>query len=131
MTVQPELFENGATPYMVRRVHPNSAQAYHDAAPELSKRAADVLAVYRRATHPITDREVKDVLGFADMNAVRPRITELIESGLLRECGRIKDDATRKMVRVVEVAGSVAMSEAAPHCASAKRPPSNQAEGRR
>lgn len=100
------MFENGATPFAVRRVHPNSAQAYHDAAPELSERAAAVLAVYRRATHPITDRDVKDVLGFADMNAVRPRITELIESGALRECGRVKDSVTGKMVRVVTVANT-------------------------
>lgn len=104
MTGQLEMFENGATPFAVRRVHPNSAQALRESAHELSERAAAVLAVYRRATHPITDRDVKDVLGFADMNAVRPRITELIESGVLRECGRVKDAVTGKMVRVVTVA---------------------------
>ena len=101
MSGQLEMFENGSTPHMVRRVHPNSAQALRESAHELSQRAKDVLAVYRRATHPITDRDVKDVLGFADMNAVRPRITELIEAGLLRECGRVKDALTGKGVRVV------------------------------
>lgn len=103
MTAQLEMFESCTTPLAVRRVHPNSAQAYHDSAPELSERAAAVLAVYRRATHPLTDRDVKDALGFSDMNAVRPRITELVESGLLRECGRVKDSITGKMVRVVVV----------------------------
>ena len=101
MTGQLEMFENGATPFAVRRVHPNSSQALRESAHELSQRAAAVLAVYRRASHPMTDRDVKCLLGFADMNAVRPRITELIESGLLRECGRVKDAVTGKMVRVV------------------------------
>ena len=105
MTAQLEMFENGATPHMVRRVHPNSAQALREEYDALSKRSADVLAVYRSATHPLTDRDVKDAMGFSDMNAVRPRITELIGCGMLRECGRIKDTATRKMVRVVGVAG--------------------------
>lgn len=101
MTAQLEMFENGATPHMVRRVHVNSAQAYHEQRKELSERAAAVLAVYRRAVGPLTDRAVKDAMGFSDMNAVRPRITELIDAGLLQECGRVKDAVTGKVVRAV------------------------------
>lgn len=94
---------------MVRRVHPNSAQAYHEQRKELSERAAAVLAVYRRTVGSLTDRAVKDALGFADMNAVRPRITELIDAGLLQECGRVKDEVTGKSVRVVAaIAGMTA-----------------------
>jgi hypothetical protein len=34
------------------------------------------------------------------MNAVRPRITELVESGDLIEVGKIKDELTKRAVRM-------------------------------
>ena len=55
-------------------------------------------------THgPATDRQVRDALlgAAADMNSVRPRITELVEGGLVVECGEQADRETGRMVRVV------------------------------
>ena len=50
-----------------------------------------------------TDREVMGVLGFGDMNAVRPRLTELVHEGWLEECGKAVDAVTERHVRVLRV----------------------------
>lgn len=89
-----------------RKIHCHSIKAYHEEHPKLSKRAAEIMAWFKNhpgtfRTH--TDREVKDALFgcAADMNRVRPRITELIEIGMLRQTGQAKDHLTGKTVRVV------------------------------
>jgi hypothetical protein len=55
---------------------------------------------------PMTDRQIRDACcgETADMNSVRPRITELIREGKLMECGEIEDPATGEQVRVVWLA---------------------------
>ena len=50
-----------------------------------------------------TDRMIMTKLGFTDPNAVRPRITEMIEKGWLEECGSTKDPATGMTVRRVRI----------------------------
>ena len=47
------------------------------------------------------DREVMRMLDFTDMNKVRPRITELVDAGVLREVGTVKDETTGRHVRLV------------------------------
>jgi hypothetical protein len=47
----------------------------------------------------LTDREVRDMCGFSDMNSVRPRITELVEEGFLVEGPSVKDALTGRTVR--------------------------------
>jgi hypothetical protein len=49
----------------------------------------------------LSDRMIMEGLGFSDMNAVRPRITELLKRGLLVEVSNIIDPITKKRVRVV------------------------------
>jgi len=57
--------------------------------------------------NPFTDRSCKDMmyrggdLPFNDMNMVRPKITKLIKDGMLEECGKVKDEATKRHVRKV------------------------------
>lgn len=48
----------------------------------------------------LTDRQARDVLGFDDMNSVRPAITRLCDMGLLIERGQIRCQTTGKTVRV-------------------------------
>jgi predicted HTH transcriptional regulator len=83
-------------------VHINSIKAYHEEHPKLSKRAAEILKVIRPGEQ-WTDRQLKDAMfgANADMNRVRPRITELIDIGMLRQTGQAKDRLTGKTVRVV------------------------------
>jgi len=84
-------------------VHKNSVEAFQEIKPDIEKRRRAILDVYEKEGRPLTDREVCCKLCFTDMNMVRPRITELIYKGLLRECAeRVKDFLTEKMVRTVE-----------------------------
>ena len=76
-------------------VHANSLAAYHSL--NLGERAAQVLSVYVESLQPLTDREVMERLGFTDPNAVRPRVTDLVDAKLLEECG---SDTTGRKVRV-------------------------------
>jgi predicted HTH transcriptional regulator len=86
-----------------RRVHHNSRKAHAEEGVRLNARAADILDNVRRCG-PGTDREICRRMCFAEMNAVRPRITELIDAGLLVELGSVKDATTGKTVRKVGAA---------------------------
>lgn len=84
--------------------HDNSASAYEAGSRALSRRAELVLNEIR-VHGPLTDREVRDGLNPAwDMNAVRPRISELVHDGSLVEVGKRIDPVTRMPVRVVAIA---------------------------
>lgn len=84
-------------------VHANSIDAYHAEEPKLSRRAEAVLA-WIRIHGKATDRQIAYGMGFGEnLNAVRPRITELIEAGKLREATNIRCEVTGKRVRVVDL----------------------------
>ena len=85
--------------------HANSLSAYHEGheTGAIPNRAQEVLQAVRTIGRA-TDRQVRDALGFDDMNAVRPRITELVKRGTLREIGDAVDPITNKRVRVVSIA---------------------------
>lgn len=51
----------------------------------------------------MTDREIKEALHFEDMNQVRPRLTEMIKAGVVRESGSKLDQSTNMHVRTLEV----------------------------
>ena len=51
---------------------------------------------------PMTARELAHKLGFTDLNAVKPRITELLQKDKIRVCGVQKDPVTQVTVRVYE-----------------------------
>ena len=83
-------------------IHPNSRAAYDEL--DLSKRQAGIYKVFKLHQKPMTDRVVlyaRTGLFRGDMNAVRPRITELIQKGLLEEKGKTKDGITGRTVRLV------------------------------
>lgn len=83
-------------------VHPHSAIAYREESQRLSRRAQRVIDWLE--LHPRqTDREVMVGLGFTDMNAVRPRITEAVMAGRLVEVGEKRCPVTGKTVRIVDL----------------------------
>lgn len=88
-------------------VHSNSIDALNEITEsgEKKNRTTQILSVYRREFHPLTDREVLGVLfpGSDNLNLVRPRITELTKTGLLRECSSVRDRITQKSVRTSEI----------------------------
>lgn len=84
-------------------MHDNSVSAFRSL--NVSDRAATVLRVYVDSLAPLTDREVMRRLGFTDGNAVKPRISELVDAGLLEEHGDTIDAETHKRVRLCRPAG--------------------------
>lgn len=83
-------------------MHTHSIDAYHENHPLLTGRRAQIYE-YFRDHGQCTDRQVMKGLGFTDMNAVRPRITELCTQPphLLEEVGETRCPVTGKRVRVV------------------------------
>lgn len=83
--------------------HRNSLASFaHGLTGPFSARSRAILDELHRAG-PGTDRELMARLGFTDGNSVKPRISELCESGVLEECGSRVDPITQKSVRVVRV----------------------------
>jgi hypothetical protein len=82
-------------------IHVNSIKSFQELKP--NKRAAKIYEKYVGTGFAMTDREIAERMGFADLNQVRPRISEMINLGFLRECGKVKDSVTGKTVRIVEV----------------------------
>ncbi len=85
----------------MKTTHPHSHAAYDElvADKELPKRAALILRWMLAHPRPWTDREVAARMEFPDMNCVRPRITELVEQGLLHEVDSVRCTITGKTVR--------------------------------
>jgi hypothetical protein len=90
-------------PHSKSTIRQNSVAAYREERREgrLSRRADEVLAIYRAARRPLRDRQVMERLGYVDPNKVRPSITTLIDKGILREVASVTDPVTNKTVRVV------------------------------
>jgi hypothetical protein len=79
----------------------NSIKAHNEERRALSKRENAILLLLRSRNTPMTDREIVRSLGFSDMNAVRPRVTELVTKGYVREVGSVRCEITGKTVRRV------------------------------
>jgi hypothetical protein len=84
-------------------MHDHSLAAYREEQPRLAGRAAAIVA--HLAKHgPRTDRELAREMGFGEnLNAVRPRITELLEDNVLMEVGELRCPVTKKTVRRVDI----------------------------
>jgi hypothetical protein len=87
-------------------VHANSLAAKDHNQEAHKGRKQLIVECLRLRAKPLTDRQIRDACcgESADMNSVRPRITELIREGKLMECGEIVDPATGENVRVVWLA---------------------------
>lgn len=88
--------------HAAHHVHENSLAAYRAEETKLSARELAILDWIRvHGAH--TDREVMQGMGFTEPNAVRPRITELIDAGKLKEVGSVRCPVTGKTVRRVGI----------------------------
>lgn len=84
------------------KMHANSLAAY--ATSDFNARERAILRILVGSSCPLTDREIMERLGYTDPNSTRPRVTELVKSGVLRECGKVEDQTTHKPVRTVGLA---------------------------
>lgn len=86
--------------------HTNSDQAWDEIRGTGSKerRRSAILSVFRKSLKPLRDYDVLSTLfpNSTDMNLVRPRITELTQSGLLKEVGRGKSHTGNRPVRLCQ-----------------------------
>lgn len=88
---------------MKTAVHSNSISAYRSQEARLSRRAQAVLD-WIEGHGPHTDRQIAYGMGFGEnLNAVRPRITELITVNKLMEVCNVSCPVTGKTVRKVDV----------------------------
>ena len=79
-----------------------SIESYHKL--DLGRRQTAILRAFQaRSGIPATDRAIATWLGYREMNQVRPRISELIDLGILEKCGETLDMTTRRTVRVVRI----------------------------
>lgn len=86
--------------------HENSRASYRDTVNLRQDRRGIVLGLFQDNPHTaFTDRQALNRLypGSNDMNMVRPRITELIESGELIERGSVQCPVTGKSVRECKI----------------------------
>ncbi len=80
-------------------MHTNSLSAF--ASLPLAKREHEVIAAIEALGRPATDRQIARKMGSEDPNRSRPRITHLLQLGILREAGHEKENG--RTVRVVEL----------------------------
>lgn len=84
--------------------HENSLAAHEAGVAERFSRSAEIVA-WLAGHGPATDREIAAGLfgERADMNMVRPRLTELFNAGAVVEVDRVRDAVTGMTVRRVAV----------------------------
>ncbi len=99
---------------MKRNMHENSLAAYGQERAHLSDRAFRIYKLLAEHPEPMTDRQIMETLGFHEPNAVRPRITELVNKhGLVCEVGKVCCPVTGKAVREVQAKVHVFQEDAA------------------
>ena len=96
---------------MPAHAHSTAAHRQEQASGRLSQRAQLILATALEGVH-FTDRAMMLRIGKTDPNAVRPRVTELIEAGFLIVTGSTRDPVTGKTVRVWRAASIEEFREA-------------------
>lgn len=81
-----------------KRIHANSVKALNEERVRLNVRSKLILRYVAQEGYKLTARDIMCGLGFVDPNQVRPRITELVGKGLLKEVDKVKDNITHKTV---------------------------------
>ena len=83
--------------HKTHRMHENSHAAWREHNP--SKREQAIID-YIRIRRPMTDRQIKEGMGFEEMNQVRPAITAMHDAGRMFEYGSTTCPKTGRTVRV-------------------------------
>jgi len=91
-------------------LHPNSLAAFRSETLRFNQREQHILDAFKNLGI-CTDRAIAAALGFNEMNAVRPRITELINSGILEESGTTICPVTKKRVRLCRIVPRTVQTE--------------------
>lgn len=73
-------------------------ESYQFVKADRQKRISMILRALGEAE--MTAREIAYKLGFSDLNAVKPRLTELVQEGILEASGKKLDELTKRKVSV-------------------------------
>jgi hypothetical protein len=92
--------------HATHEIHKNSLAAWHagERSGYFSDRELEVLNALQSAHRPLRDREIMAACGYAELAKVQPRISTLIDRGVLVEVGRSLCPETGKRVRLVDIA---------------------------
>ena len=86
-----------------QKIHANSRKVNLECAKHFGERFLLIMNTFIRYNCELSDRQVCKQLGFSDMNAVRPRITELTTLGFLEEIGKtIENGRTVRVSKITE-----------------------------
>lgn len=81
-------------------MHINSIESYYQERAKLSQRAVEIYEYLDRHPQGLTDRQIRNGLyPGRDLNATRPRLTEMVSAGWMVECGSSTEDG--RTVRIV------------------------------
>ena len=83
-----------------RLMHPNSIKSWREM--DIGDRMKQIAGAFEEHG-PMTDRQVKNKLGFEDMNSVRPSICSLLDLDIIDECDRVKCPTSNRTVRVCRI----------------------------
>ena len=62
-----------------------------------------IIDVLKKSSKPLTARQIAYGLNFKDLNAVKPRLTELVNLHKVRVCDKAYDGLTQRHVATYEV----------------------------
>lgn len=93
------------TKHSTHRIDANSAETYRSERTKFSKRCSEIVKAFARIGEPATDRQIMAIMGMTETNMVRPRITELIDQGVLVKIDNINCPVTGKTVRACQLNG--------------------------
>lgn len=89
---------------MAKGIHPNSRKSHAET--DHDTRTNQILDAYELSPDPLTDRQIAEALGFADMNAVRPCITRLVRDQIIVEADAVVCGVTGRTVRACKIRGA-------------------------
>lgn len=81
-------------------MHRNSLKTFSEIQDSLRPREKMILLILNDG--PLTEREILERTGRTDMNYVRPRCSDMVKLGVLKEIGSELCPVTGKSVRVLE-----------------------------
>lgn len=81
----------------------NSMETHQQNKAKFGHRCTAIVKAFSAIGEPATDRQIMAALGSSDSNFVRPRITELVEIGVLVKAEDIRCPITGRKVRACKL----------------------------
>lgn len=92
--------------HATHEIHANSLAAWHagERSGYFNDRELEVLNALQSANRPLRDRQIMAACNYTELAKVQPRVSDLVDKGVLHKVGRSLCPETGKRVRLVEIA---------------------------